>query len=227
MFQSLLAVLMHFLNRFLVTTALSRLLTPSQCADSSFLPEKNRFKRNNLYVQMPLLMHISAHIPSEKKSRLVSVASKHMDGTMVCPERIPSWLALNPREKAMNVVSLPMCRCLSEGVDVPSLDAVMFLSCPYSQVDVVNLSGRVMRKGPEKKYGYIIILSLFLQMLKPIKLLMIINGIKSVWTVLNALRAHDDRFNATVNKIERIKSGQSDFSRPDQISLKMAFPSPP
>ena len=58
-------------------------------------------------------------------------------------------------------------RCLSEGVDVPSLDAVLFLSARNSQVDVVQSVGRVMRtfhKGQpdEKKYGYIIILLLCL-----------------------------------------------------------------
>jgi predicted helicase len=97
-------------------------------------------------------------------------------------------------------------RCLSEGVDVPSLDAVMFLSARNSQVDVVQSVGRVMRRAPGKKYGYIII---------PIVVPSDVQGEKAlgnnadyavVWTVLNALRAHDDRFKATINKLELNKN---------------------
>ena len=48
-------------------------------------------------------------------------------------------------------------RCLSEGVDVPSLDAVLFLTPRNSQVDVVQSVGRVMRKAPNKELGYVIL----------------------------------------------------------------------
>jgi len=93
-------------------------------------------------------------------------------------------------------------RCLSEGVDVPSLDAVLFLSARNSQVDVVQSVGRVMRKSPGKKYGYIIIPVVVPADIEADKALDDNERYKVVWTVLNALRAHDDRFNATVNKIE-------------------------
>ena len=102
-------------------------------------------------------------------------------------------------------------RVLSEGVDVPSLDAVMFLSARNSQVDVVQSVGRVMRKSPGKKYGYIIIPVVVPADVEPDKALDDNERYKVVWTVLNALRAHDDRFNATVNKIELNKK------RPNQI----------
>ncbi len=52
---------------------------------------------------------------------------------------------------------LSNARCLSEGVDVPSLDAVMFLNPRRSVVDVVQSVGRVMRLAEGKKYGYIIL----------------------------------------------------------------------
>ena len=52
---------------------------------------------------------------------------------------------------------LSNARCLSEGVDVPALDAVMFLSPRKSQVDIVQSVGRVMRLAPGKRYGYIIL----------------------------------------------------------------------
>ncbi|MBT4935282.1 DEAD/DEAH box helicase, partial [Candidatus Woesearchaeota archaeon] len=102
-------------------------------------------------------------------------------------------------------------RCLSEGVDVPSLDSVLFLSARNSQVDVVQSVGRVMRKSPGKKYGYIIIPIVIPTDVEASKALDDNERYKVVWSVLNALRAHDDRFNATVNKIELNKK------RPNQI----------
>jgi predicted helicase len=91
---------------------------------------------------------------------------------------------------------------LSEGVDVPALDAVLFLSAKNSQVDVVQSVGRVMRNAPGKKYGWIIIPVLIPADAEPDKALNNNKEYSVVWTVLNALRAHDDRFNATVNKID-------------------------
>lgn len=100
---------------------------------------------------------------------------------------------------------------LSEGVDVPSLDAVLFLSARNSPVDVVQSVGRVMRKSPGKKYGYIVIPVVVSSDVEADKALDDNERYKVVWTVLNALRAHDDRFNATINKIELNKN------RPEQI----------
>ena len=91
---------------------------------------------------------------------------------------------------------------LSEGVDVPSLDSVLFLSARNSQIDVVQSVGRVMRISPGKKYGYIIIPVVVPADVEADKALDDNERYRVVWTVLNALRAHDDRFNATVNKIE-------------------------
>lgn len=102
-------------------------------------------------------------------------------------------------------------RCLSEGVDVPSLDAVLFLSARNSQVDVVQSVGRVMRRAPGKKYGYIIIPVVVPSDMEADKALNDNERYKVVWTVLNALRAHDDRFNAIVNKLELNRK------RPSQI----------
>ena len=97
-------------------------------------------------------------VSQQKRNNLVSVSSVHVDGTMSAPERDKhlSWLKTSDDDPNECRV-LTNVRCLSEGVDVPSLDAVMFLSARNSQVDVVQSVGRVMRKAPGKKYGYIII----------------------------------------------------------------------
>ena len=151
-------------------------------------------------------------LPEEKKEQMVLVSSSHIDGTMSAPERDEKlgWLKAtsdDPRECRV----LTNVRCLSEGVDVPTLDAVMFLSARNSQVDVVQSVGRVMRKSPGKKYGYIIIPVVVPSDVEADKALDDNERYKVVWTVLNALRAHDDRFNATINKIELNKH------RPEQI----------
>ncbi|KAA6326759.1 hypothetical protein EZS27_024177, partial [termite gut metagenome] len=150
-------------------------------------------------------------LPNEKKEQMVSVASKHIDGTMSAPQRdeLLAWLKAESENGECRI--LTNVRCLSEGVDVPSLDAVMFLSARNSQVDVVQSVGRVMRKSPGKKYGYIIIPVVVPSHVEADKALDDNERYKVVWTVLNALRAHDDRFNATVNKIELNKY------RPQQI----------
>jgi predicted helicase len=141
-------------------------------------------------------------LPTEKKEQMVTVSSKHMDGTMAAPERdqMLSWLKAETEDNECRIIT--NVRVLSEGVDVPSLDSVLFLSARNSQVDVVQSVGRVMRKSPGKKYGYIIIPVVVPSDVEADKALDDNERYKVVWTVLNALRAHDDRFNATVNKIE-------------------------
>lgn len=150
-------------------------------------------------------------LPSDKKKQMVNVTSQHIDGTMSAPHRdeLLGWLKSEVEENECRI--LTNVRCLSEGVDVPSLDAVMFLSARNSQVDVVQSVGRVMRKSEGKKYGYIIIPVVVPSDVDAASALDDNERYKVVWTVLNALRAHDDRFNATVNKIELNKA------RPTQI----------
>ncbi|MBI5964676.1 MAG: DEAD/DEAH box helicase [Chloroflexi bacterium] len=150
-------------------------------------------------------------LPADKKEQMVSIASQHMDGTMSAPTRdeLLGWLKAPTEGNECRI--LTNVRVLSEGVDVPSLDAVLFLSAKNSQVDVVQSVGRVMRKSPGKKYGYIVIPVVVPADVEADKALDDNERYKVVWTVLNALRAHDDRFNATVNKIELNKK------RPDQI----------
>jgi predicted helicase len=154
-------------------------------------------------------------LPSDSKEQMVSVSARHIDGTMDAPTRdnLLGWLKSDGDDHECKV--LTNVRCLSEGVDVPTLDAVMFLSARNSQVDVVQSVGRVMRKAPGKRYGYIIIPVVVPTDVEPDKALDDNERYKVVWTVLNALRAHDDRFNATVNKIELNKN------RPNQILVGM------
>ena len=95
--------------------------------------------------------------PSERRA-VVKIDARHVDGTMGAAERARHLAWLNDvaaDSDSTDCHILTNVRCLSEGVDVPSLDSVIFLSSRNSQVDVVQSVGRVMRRAPGKKYGSI------------------------------------------------------------------------
>lgn len=142
-------------------------------------------------------------LTQEERAETVSVSAQHVDGTMPATTRDEklSWLNAAPAD-GNECRILTNVRCLSEGVDVPSLDAVLFLSARNSQIDVVQSVGRVMRTAPGKKFGYIIIPVLIPSNVTPEEALNDNKRFAVVWTVLNALRAHDDRFSAMINKLE-------------------------
>ncbi len=146
---------------------------------------------------------IQENYQEDAQEDTVIATARHIDGGMNANERneLVNWLRNAPTD-GNECRILTNVRCLSEGVDVPSLDAVIFLSKRNSQVDVVQSVGRVMRKAPGKKYGYIIIPVVIPDEGDPNEILDKNDDYAVIWTVLNALRAHDDRFNAFVNKLE-------------------------
>jgi predicted helicase len=133
---------------------------------------------------------------------LLACELDHVDGTFDALRRNAriEWLKTSANENTCRILS--NARCLSEGVDVPALDAVLFLNPRKSIIDVVQSVGRVMRRAEGKKYGYIILPIGIPADVPPEEALKDNEKYKVVWQVLQALRAHDDRFNATVNQIE-------------------------
>ena len=159
-----------------------------------------------------------AVLSEDERKEVVDVEAKHIDGSMDANTRneLIAWLKEDAGENKCRV--LCNVRCLSEGVDVPALDAVLFLSPRNSEVEVVQSVGRVMRsfgKGTdhEKKYGYIIIPVIVPNDVSPEEALADNERFKVVWTILNALRSHDENFNAHVNKISLNKN------RPAKITV--------
>lgn len=146
-------------------------------------------------------------LPEDERTGVVRITARHVDGGMGATERNAAlaWLAEDATDsQECRVVT--NVRCLSEGVDVPALDAVLFLSARNSQVDVVQSVGRVMRsfrrgEVDEKKYGYIIIPVIVPEGTSPEEALNDNTSFSVVWDILNALRSHDDHFNAHVNTI--------------------------
>ena len=135
------------------------------------------------------------------KSALITEAD-HVDGTYNMEQRLDllDWLKDSTTENTVRILS--NARCLSEGIDVPALDAVLFMNPRDSQVDVVQSIGRVMRKAPGKQYGYVILPVVVKAGVSAEDALSDSRSYKTVWQVLQALRAHDSRFDAIVNKLE-------------------------
>jgi len=136
------------------------------------------------------------------RDNAVSCDVQHVDGTFNAKTRgeLLNWLSDDVDDHHCKILS--NARCLSEGVDVPALDAIMFLHPRKSQIDVVQSVGRVMRRAAGKKLGYVILPVVIPADKTPEEALNENERYKVVWQILNALRAHDDRFDATINKLE-------------------------
>ncbi len=143
-----------------------------------------------------------ANLEDESGESPLSCHVRHVDGTFNALERNTRIDWLQAESKPNNARILTNARCLSEGVDVPALDAVMFLSPRKSVVDIVQSVGRVMRKAPGKKFGYIILPVGVPSGMSPEEALRDNKRYAAVWEVLQALRAHDERFDAMVNRID-------------------------
>lgn len=143
----------------------------------------------------------------------IRVEIDHADGSMNALQKNKkiSWLKSDVPENTCRILS--NARFLTEGVDVPDLDAVMFLKPRKSKIDIAQAVGRVMRKTPGKEYGYVI-LPIGIPEDSDINTVLDNNErYRVVWEVLNALRSLDERFDATINKLDMNKK------KPRQIEV--------
>ena len=145
--------------------------------------------------------------------RNLSIEGRHVDGKTGVTERDRqlSWL----REDMTMVQSchvLSNARCLTEGIDVPALDAILFLQPRKSQIDVVQAVGRVMRQAQGKRHGYVILPVVVPSGEDPERALERNDAFSHVWQVLQALRAHDERFDSYVNRLDLNRSYDGQIS---------------
>ena len=163
-------------------------------------------------------------LSNDDASDNLQVECHHVDGTMNAAVRAREmdWLT-----KGTGTDEVPVCRiltnarCLSEGVDVPTLDAVLFLSPRKSQVDVIQAVGRVMRRAEGKDFGYIILPVAVPAGMAPERALDDNKRFQVVWQVLKALRAHDERLDAAINSMELNGQGPENIIV-EQVSLEKA-----
>ncbi len=152
----------------------------------------------------------------KKSFKNLKISIDHIDGTMNCKERLEKLEELNKFEPNTCKV-LSNARCLSEGVDVPALDSVIFFDGKSAMVDIIQAVGRVMRKAKNKKRGYII-LPIALEESEIQNLDEAVNNtnFKNIWKVIKALRSHDPSLVDEATFKEKIKIfGSDDESNPD------------
>uniref|UniRef100_UPI0035CFB8F0 type ISP restriction/modification enzyme n=2 Tax=unclassified Bartonella TaxID=2645622 RepID=UPI0035CFB8F0 len=144
---------------------------------------------------------------------------RHIDGTQSVKKRNEEldWLKEDAGQNVCRILS--NVRCLSEGIDVPALDAIMFLHPRNSQVDVIQAVGRVMRRAPNKKTGYIILPIIIPSHLEAKKALKNNKRYRVVWQVLHALHSHDERLARTINQMSL---GQDSSHTIEIIEIKRA-----
>ena len=140
-------------------------------------------------------------LPNGERTTALRCETQHVDGQNHALERKAKieWLK-GSADGQCRILS--NARCLSEGIDVPALDAVLFMAERKSQVDVVQAVGRAMRKSEGKEYGYIILPIAVTAGADPALVLDSGKEFDVVWSVLRALRSHDDRLDAEINKID-------------------------
>ncbi|MDR0751825.1 MAG: DEAD/DEAH box helicase family protein [Christensenellaceae bacterium] len=147
----------------------------------------------------------NSNVEQEKSNIYATIVCDHIDGSMSSNKRDEklNWLRKNNEldsiEKECRILS--NVRCLSEGIDVPALDAIIFLSGKDSQIDVVQSVGRVMRRAENKKYGYIIIPIIVPSGISALDFITQSDEYKIISNVVTALRAHDENMESTIIKI--------------------------
>ncbi|WRA98944.1 DEAD/DEAH box helicase [Helicobacter pylori] len=146
----------------------------------------------------------------KKSFKNLKISIDHVDGTMNCKERLDKLENLNQFEPNICKV-LSNARCLSEGVDVPALDSVIFFDGRSAMVDIIQAVGRVMRKAKHKKRGYIILpIALKESEIKNLDEAVKNTNFQNIWKVLKALRSHDPSLVDEATFREKIKIFGSD-----------------
>ncbi|GAA7994489.1 DEAD/DEAH box helicase family protein [Helicobacter pylori] len=181
--------------------------TPSQRA-ISFCKSINTSK--NIKDSFETIMECYNEELKKKSFKNLTISIDHIDGTMNCKVRLEKLEELNQFEPNTCKV-LSNARCLSEGVDVPALDSIVFFDGKSAMVDIIQAVGRVMRKAKHKKRGYII-LPIALEESEIQNLDEAVNNtnFKNIWKVIKALRSHDPSLVDEATFKEKIKIFGSD-----------------
>ncbi|GAA8791188.1 DEAD/DEAH box helicase family protein [Helicobacter pylori] len=192
--------------------------TPSQRA-ISFCKSINTSKR--IKDSFETIMECYDEELKKKSFKNLTISIDHIDGTMNCKVRLEKLEELN-EFKPNTCKVLSNARCLSEGVDVPALDSIVFFDGKSAMVDIIQAVGRVMRKAKHKKRGYII-LPIALEESEIQNLDEAVNNtnFKNIWKVIKALRSHDPSLVDEATFREKIKIfGSDDAKNPDDDELE-------
>ncbi|MDR2957743.1 MAG: DEAD/DEAH box helicase family protein, partial [Coriobacteriales bacterium] len=145
---------------------------------------------------------VDTYIEETSDETKLRVEVGHIDGTLNTTHRnnLLDWLAEDLSDTSICRI-LSNARCLTEGIDVPTLDAVLFMKPRKSQIEIIQAVGRVMRRAEGKEFGYIVLPVFVPAGINPEEALDNTDAYKTVWQVLQALRSHDERLEAKINAI--------------------------
>ncbi len=182
--------------------AMKRAVAFCQVIEPALKSKTHKVSSKNIASMFQAVVEAYQEAESIEPAARLNCEADHVDGSMNASEKEAklAWLKADTPESTCRILS--NVRCLSEGVDVPALDAVLFLTPRNSQIDVVQSVGRVMRKAEGKKRGYVILPVVIPAGVEPHDALNDNLTYRVVWQVLQALRSHDDRFDAMINKLE-------------------------
>ena len=131
---------------------------------------------------------------------LLGLQVNHIDGKTRASLRAQALNELDGPIPEGHCRLITNAKCLTEGVDVPALDAVLFMEPRRSKIEIVQAVGRVMRRAEGKRRGYIV-----LPVIVPDgrrvtdRAFLRSSAFQPVWDVISALRAHDERMDVWVN----------------------------
>lgn len=150
------------------------------------------------------------------KTREHTIHIDHIDGTMNANTRFEKLSELE-KGKPKTCELITNAKCLSEGVDIPALDSVVFFDGRSAMVDIIQAVGRVMRKAPGKEIGYIILpIALSEKELNNLDKAVDNTNFKNIWNILKALRSHDESLVSEASFREKIKIAISINDSTDQ-----------
>lgn len=143
------------------------------------------------------------------------IGARHVSGYMSADDRARAlaWLGAESPQTRL----LSNARCLTEGVDVPVVDGIVFADRNTSQVAITQAVGRALRRAPGKAIGTIIV---------PVELpedgdddsALASSAFAHVWAVLRALRAHDQRLAREIDTaLAEVKSDPSRRSPSERL----------
>ena len=145
--------------------------------------------------------------PASEKDNLIELKVDHISGKTASAERAN---ILNDLDNIVDNTCkmITNVNCLSEGVDVPSLDGVVFLQPRQSQINIIQCIGRVLRTAPGKKWGYILIPIFVPPGRKPEDVLHENKEYKRITRVINTLRSIDEDFNTEIQNLSLNPNGK-------------------
>jgi len=169
-------------------------------------------------------IHDAIDLVSDEHRPKGELYTDYVSGMMVSSKRrlkLSKLKTLHDADRGL----LTNARCLSEGIDVPSLDGVAFIDPRSSQVDIIQAVGRAIRKlrnKPEEKAFGTIVLPVFIEETDDAEKSILSSNFKPIWGILNALKSHDETLSLELGQIRtnlgrQLSSGSASQSIPEKI----------